>query len=62
MELVRISRNAWGQTELLGASWEPLWLFVAAGIAAIVLHALFVAATRRRRRGDEVPRDRAAGE
>ncbi len=48
MEFVRISRNAWGQSELLGASWEPLWLFVAAGLAAIVVHALFVAVASRR--------------
>jgi hypothetical protein len=41
MEWVRITRSVYGQTELAGASWDPLYLFIAAGVAMAVLHALY---------------------
>jgi len=43
MELVRVSTNAWGQSEVLGAAWDPFWVFVAAGAAFVVVHALAMA-------------------
>jgi hypothetical protein len=49
MELLRYARSVWGQQTLIGASWDPLWVFVAAGAAFIVVHALYkaVAGTKR---------------
>lgn len=41
MELVRISRNVYGQETLEGMSWDLIWVFVAAGAAFIVLHAAY---------------------
>ncbi len=41
MEWVRVTRSVYGQTELAGASWEPLYLFVVAGVAIAVLHAFY---------------------
>jgi len=43
MTLLRTDTNAWGQEVLLGVSWELLPVFVAAGVAIIVAHALFKA-------------------
>ena len=43
MEWVRVNRSVYGQDELAGASWDPLYLFVLAGIAIVVLHALYKA-------------------
>jgi hypothetical protein len=40
-ELLRYSRSVYGQQVLVGASWDLLWLFVAAGAAVIVLHATY---------------------
>lgn len=42
MELFRFSRNAWGQEVLLGASWDPFWLFVGAGVLFVVLHMIYM--------------------
>ena len=41
MELLRVSRNAWGQETLAGLSWDLLWVFVGAAIAFIVVHILY---------------------
>ncbi len=41
MELVRISRNVYGQETLEGMSWDLIWVFVAVGAAFIVLHAAY---------------------
>ena len=38
MELFRFSKNVWGQEMLLGMSWDPLWIPVAAAFTVIVLH------------------------
>jgi hypothetical protein len=41
MELFRFSRSIYGQQVLVGASWDLLPWFFAAGLAFIVLHALY---------------------
>jgi hypothetical protein len=41
VELLRISRDAYGREVLQGMSWDLLWVFVGAGAALIVLHALY---------------------
>ena len=38
MEFFRVTKNVWGQEMLLGMSWDPLWIPVAAAFAAIILH------------------------
>ena len=49
MELFRYSSSIYGGSDvLIGASWDLLPWFVAAGAAFIVLHALLKAATARR--------------
>ena len=40
MELLRVSRDAWGQETLAGVSWDLLPWFVGAAGAFIVLHAV----------------------
>ena len=42
MEILRYSKNAWGQGVLEGASWDLLPWFVAVGVVVIVGHALFM--------------------
>jgi hypothetical protein len=41
MDLFRISRDVWGREILQGMSWDLLPWFFGAGIAFIVMHALF---------------------
>ncbi len=41
MEIFRVSRNVYGQETLQGMSWDLLWVFFAAGVAVIVVHALY---------------------
>ncbi|HUO66766.1 MAG TPA: hypothetical protein VMV37_04470 [Gammaproteobacteria bacterium] len=41
MELFRVSRDAYGREVLQGLSWDLIWVFVAAGAALIVVHALY---------------------
>jgi hypothetical protein len=52
MDLLRTDVSPWGQEVLLGISWDLLPVFVGAGVALIVAHALFKAlwepAVRRR--------------
>ena len=38
LELLRFTRNVWGQEMLLGVSWDLMWVPVAAAVAFIVLH------------------------
>ena len=45
MEFLRYKSDAWGQRVLEGASWDLIWVFVAAAVAVIVFHALY---TRRK--------------
>ena len=42
MEVLRFSSNAWGQEVLEGISWDLLPLFFGAGLAVIVVHALYM--------------------
>lgn len=37
-ELLRFTKNVWGQEMLLGVSWDLIWVPVAAAAAFIVLH------------------------
>ncbi len=41
MELFRVSRDVYGREVLQGMSWDLLWVFLGAGIAFVVLHALY---------------------
>ena len=41
MELFRISRDAYGREVLQGLSWDLIVVFFAAGVALIVVHALY---------------------
>ena len=52
MQLFRYSRSLYGgQEQLIGASWDLLPWFAAAGAAFIVLHAFLAAFVKRRRHG-----------
>ena len=42
MEILRYSKDAWGQTVLEGMSWDLFWYFVAAGAAFIVFHMIYM--------------------
>jgi len=52
MEILRYSRDVYGQETLQGVSWDLLWLFFGAAAVFIVLHAVysFVSVRRRTRR------------
>jgi hypothetical protein len=51
MQVFRYSRSIYGgQEQLIGASWDLLPWFVAAGAAFIVLHAVIIAIVKARRR------------
>jgi hypothetical protein len=51
MQLFRYSKSIYGgQEQLIGASWDLLPWFAAAGLAFIVLHALVVAFAKARSR------------
>lgn len=41
MELLRYSRNVYGQTTLEGISYELLWVFGGGAAAIIILHLLY---------------------
>lgn len=44
MELVRVSRDVYGQAVLEGASWDLLPVFVGGAFAFILVHAAIMAA------------------
>ena len=48
MEFFRFSKNVWGQEMLLGMSWDPLWIPVAAAFAAIILHQIIRLRSKKR--------------
>lgn len=50
MQLFRVTTNPYGQEAIVGLSWDLLWWFVAAGVAFIVIHALWMAIAGSRRR------------
>jgi hypothetical protein len=50
MEIFRYTRSVYGQEQLVGASWDLLPWFVAAGVAFIVLHAIIAALAKVRMR------------
>ena len=41
MELLRYTRDAWGQTVLEGMSWDLFWPFVGSGVAFILFHIVY---------------------
>ena len=41
MEVLRYTKDVFGQKMLVGVNWELLWLPVAAAGAVIVLHLIF---------------------
>ncbi len=48
LELLRVSKNVWGQKMLIGVSWDLLWVPVAAAAVVIVAHQIVrIAKTRR---------------
>ncbi len=52
MEILRYTRNVYGQETLQGVSWDLLWLFFGAAAAFIVVHIIysFISARRRAKR------------
>jgi hypothetical protein len=48
MELLRVSRDVWGREVLQGMSWDLLPVFFFAGVAFVVLHALYRALLARK--------------
>lgn len=55
MELVRITRNAWGQETLEGVSWDLLPVAVGLGAAIIIGHLVWRVMRRRRERAAAAP-------
>ncbi len=47
-ELLRFTKNVWGQKMLLGVSWDLIWVAVAAALAFIALHQIIRFAKSRR--------------
>jgi formate dehydrogenase subunit gamma len=41
MEVFRFTRDVYGREVLQGMSWDLIWVFFAAGIAVVVVHAVF---------------------
>jgi hypothetical protein len=41
VELLRVSRDAYGREVLQGLSWDLIYVFFAAGVALIVVHTLY---------------------
>lgn len=41
MDLVRVSRDVYGREVVQGMSWDLIWVFFAAGIAFVCMHALY---------------------
>lgn len=41
MEILRVSRNAWGQEVPLGVSFDLLWLFAGAALAFVFAHMIY---------------------
>ena len=48
LEVLRFTRNVWGQEMLLGVSWDLMWVPVAAAAAFIALHQIIRFAKSRR--------------
>lgn len=50
MEILRYSRNMYGQEVLQGVSWELLWVFFGVATAFIVLHGIYSLICSRKKR------------
>jgi hypothetical protein len=53
MEILRYKSDAWGQRVLEGASWDLIWVFVAAAVVFIIFHAVYTHRKLKRRQNDE---------
>jgi len=53
MELLRYKSDIYGQRIVEGVSWDLLWIALAAGLAFIVLHALYTQRKLRQPQNDE---------
>jgi hypothetical protein len=53
MEFLRYRSDVYGQRVLEGASWDLLWVFVAAAVVFIVFHAIYTNRKLKRRQDDE---------
>lgn len=53
MQLFRYASSVYGQTVLVGASWDLIWWFVGAGAAFIVVHAVVKTVTGSRTKVSE---------
>jgi hypothetical protein len=42
MQILRVSRNAWGQEVLEGVSFDLVYAFAGATLAVIVIHMLYM--------------------
>ena len=42
MELVRVSRNAWGQEVLEGISWDLIWIAIGVGALIIIVQMFYM--------------------
>lgn len=51
MQIFRYSHGIYGEDQLVGASWDLLWWFVAAGAVFIVVHAAYKAVVGNKHRG-----------
>jgi len=58
MQLLRYATSVYGQTVLVGASWDLIWWFTGAGAAFIVVHAAVKAVVGSRGDGSECLRER----
>ncbi|MDH3732138.1 MAG: cytochrome b/b6 domain-containing protein [Gemmatimonadota bacterium] len=45
MEILRTAANPWGENILLGVAWWLIWAALLAGVAFVVVHAVYVGAT-----------------
>ena len=53
MEILRYKSDAWGQRVLEGASWDLIWVFVAAAVVFIVFHAIYTHRKLKQSQNDE---------
>ena len=55
MEIFRRASNPWGQEVLQGMSWDLVWVFIGAGVFAILVHMawMWLVAPGLKRRDDE---------
>jgi len=55
MEFFRTAANPWGQSVLLGIAWDLMWVAIIAGLAFVVVHAIYVGFVAKPAAAAEVP-------